>query len=50
MDATNALNHTNLATPSNNVTGGNAEQITNIAFNGNGYAMRRVQFSGTLNF
>ncbi|MBV9760121.1 MAG: TonB-dependent receptor [Acidobacteriaceae bacterium] len=50
MDATNALNHTNLATPSNNVTGGNAEQITNIAFNGNGYAMRRVQFSGTLSW
>jgi hypothetical protein len=50
MDATNALNHANLSTPSNNVTGGTAEQITNIAFNGNGYSMRRVQFSGTLNF
>ncbi len=50
MDATNALNHANLATPSNNITGGNAEQITNIAFNGNGYTMRRVQFSGTLSW
>jgi len=50
MDATNSLNHTNLSTPSNNVTGGTAEQITNIAFNGNGYTMRRLQFSGTLSW
>jgi hypothetical protein len=50
MDATNSLNHTNLATPSNNVTGGAAQQITNIAFNGNGYSMRRVQFSGTISW
>jgi hypothetical protein len=50
LDATNALNHTNLGGPSNNVTGGTAEQITNIAFNGNGYSMRRLQFSGTLSW
>ncbi|MGA8027288.1 MAG: carboxypeptidase regulatory-like domain-containing protein [Bryobacteraceae bacterium] len=48
LDSTNALNHTNLGGPSNNVTGGTAEQITNIAFNGNGYTMRRLQYSGTL--
>ena len=50
LDATNALNHTNLGGPSNTVTGGTAQQITNIAFNGNGYSMRRLQFSGTISW
>jgi hypothetical protein len=48
MDTTNTLNHANLSTPNNDITSPSAGQITNIAFNGNGYTMRRVQFSGTL--
>jgi hypothetical protein len=50
LDTTNALNHTNLGSPNNDITSGSAGQITNIAFNGNGYTMRRLQFSGTLTF
>jgi hypothetical protein len=50
MDATNALNHANLDLPNNNVQSANAGQITNIAFNGNGYTMRRVQYSGVFTF
>jgi hypothetical protein len=46
MDATNALNHTNLGLPNNDITSAMVGQITNIAFNGNNYSMRRVQFSG----
>ncbi len=47
LDSTNALNHTNLAGPNNDITSGSVGQITNIAFNGNGYTMRRLQYSGT---
>ncbi len=47
LDSTNALNHTNLASPNNDITSGSVGQITNIAFNGNGYTMRRLQYSGT---
>jgi hypothetical protein len=50
MDATNSLNHTNLDQPNNNVQSGNAGQITNIAYNGSGYSMRRVQFGGILSW
>lgn len=50
MDSTNFLNHTNLSTPNNDITSPSAGQITNIAFNGNGGQMRRLQFSGTLNW
>jgi hypothetical protein len=48
-DATNAFNHTNLGQPNTNVLDTNAGQITNTAFGGS-YLMRRMQFSGTLNF
>ena len=50
MDATNSLNHTNLDLPNADVTSASAGQITNIAFNSNNYTMRRVQFSGVLNW
>jgi adhesin HecA-like repeat protein len=50
MEATNALNHTNLDNPNGDVQSGSAGQITNIAFNGNGYTMRRVQFAGVINW
>jgi len=46
MDATNSLNHTNLDNPNTDVTSGSAGQITNIAFNGAQYSMRRLQYSG----
>ncbi|MFZ0594802.1 MAG: carboxypeptidase regulatory-like domain-containing protein [Bryobacteraceae bacterium] len=50
MDTTNTLNHANLDLPNNNVQSASVGQITNIAFNGNGASMRRVQFSGVLNW
>ncbi|MGI8960087.1 MAG: TonB-dependent receptor domain-containing protein [Bryobacteraceae bacterium] len=50
MDATNALNHTNLDNPANDVQSANAGQITNIAFNGNGATMRRLQYSGVFSW
>jgi hypothetical protein len=54
MDATNALNHTNLAGPGSglntDVQSASAGQITNIAFSNNQGSMRRIQFSGVLNF
>ena len=50
MDATNALNHTNLDNPNTDVTSGSAGQITNIAFNGASYSMRRVQYSGVFSW
>ena len=50
MDATNSLNHTNLDNPNANVQSGNAGQITNIAFNGNGATMRRLQYSGVISW
>ncbi len=48
-DATNIFNHTNLDVPNNNVTSATAGQITQTAFGGS-YNLRRLQFSGTLNF
>ncbi len=48
MDATNALNHTNLDQPNADVQSTNAGQITNIAFSNNQGSMRRVQYSGVL--
>lgn len=48
-DATNAFNHTNLGQPNTNVLDANAGQITNTAFGGS-YLMRRMQFSGTVNW
>jgi hypothetical protein len=51
MDSTNFFNHTNLGTPNNNITSGSAGQITGIAFGGNnGIGMRKLQFSGKINF
>jgi hypothetical protein len=55
MDATNAFNHANLDLPNGgssnpDITSAVGGQITNIAFNGNGYTMRRVQFSGTFSW
>ncbi len=50
MDATNALNHTNLDLPNGDVQSANAGQITNIAFNGNGATMRRLQYSGVISW
>lgn len=50
FDATNALNHTNLDLPNNDVQSSTAGQITNIAFNGNNYSMRRIQYSGVFNW
>jgi hypothetical protein len=50
MDATNALNHTNLDNPNSNIQSSSAGQITNIAFNGNGASMRRLQYSGVFTF
>ncbi|MDQ2843801.1 MAG: TonB-dependent receptor [Acidobacteriota bacterium] len=50
MDATNALNHTNLDNPNTDVTSGSAGQITNIAFNGASYSMRRLQYSGVFSW
>jgi hypothetical protein len=50
MDATNFFNHTNLDNPNADVQSASAGQITNIAFNGNGYTMRRVQYSGVFSW
>jgi hypothetical protein len=50
MDATNAFNHTNLDQPNADIQSANVGQITNIAFSNNQGAMRRVQFSGVLNW
>ncbi|MDQ2844224.1 MAG: TonB-dependent receptor [Acidobacteriota bacterium] len=50
MDATNSLNHTNLDNPNTDVTSGSAGQITNIAFNGASYSMRRLQYSGVFSW
>jgi len=48
-DAQNLFNHTNLGIPNNDVTSPSAGQITGTAF-GNGYQMRRLQYSGTINW
>ncbi len=50
MDATNALNHTNLGPPNADVQSANAGQITNIAFSNNQGSMRRVQYSGVISW
>ncbi|HSU61556.1 MAG TPA: TonB-dependent receptor [Bryobacteraceae bacterium] len=50
MDATNAMNHTNLDNPNFDIQSANVGQITNIAFNGNGYTMRRLQYSGVFSW
>jgi hypothetical protein len=50
LDATNSLNHTNLDNPNTDVTSSTVGQITNIAFNGNGATMRRLQYSGVFNW
>lgn len=50
MDSTNALNHTNLNTPNLDITSPSVGQITNIAFNGNGATMRRLQYSGVFSW
>jgi hypothetical protein len=49
-DATNVFNHANLGNPNNNVTDPHAGQITSLAFVSNGGGMRKLQFSGTINF
>jgi hypothetical protein len=46
-DAQNAFNHTNLGMPNANVTDPHAGQITSLA---NNYQMRRLQFSGRIDF
>jgi hypothetical protein len=46
-EAYNVLNHTNLGMPADNVTAGNAGQITSIAF---GSQMRRLQYALRLDF
>lgn len=48
-DSTNFFNHTNLGQPNNSILDTKAGQITQTAFGG-GYLMRRLQFSGTVNF
>jgi hypothetical protein len=50
LDAVNSLNHTNLDLPNADVTSSTVGQITNIAFNGNGATMRRLQYSGVINW
>ena len=50
LDATNALNHANLGPPNASITDSNVGQITSIAFQSNGGAMRRVQYSGTFSW
>jgi hypothetical protein len=47
MDAANAFNHTNLGMPNANITDQFAGQITSLASQ---YQMRRVQFSGRIDF
>jgi hypothetical protein len=46
-DASNSFNHTNLGLPNSNVTDPFAGQITGLA---NGSQMRRLQFSGRIDF
>ncbi len=46
-DASNAFNHTNLGLPNANITDPFAGQITGLAA---GYSMRRLQFSGQIDF
>jgi outer membrane receptor protein involved in Fe transport len=46
-DASNAFNHANLGSPNNNILDPKAGQITSLVGT---YQMRRLQFSGTINF
>ncbi len=46
-DATNVFNHTNLGTPNADVQSATVGQITQTAF-GNGYQMRRIQYTGSI--
>jgi hypothetical protein len=48
-DSTNVFNHTNLGLPNTNIDQANVGQITGLAAGTGGY-MRRLQFSGTVNF
>jgi Carboxypeptidase regulatory-like domain len=49
LDSTNALNHTNLGSPNADLQSPTVGQITQTAQGGN-YNMRRIQFSGSINF
>lgn len=49
IDSTNTFNHTNLGMPNADIQSGNVGQITQTAQGGN-YNMRRLQYSGTINF
>ncbi len=49
VDSTNFLNHANLGLPNADIQSGNTGQITSLAESGN-YQMRRLQFSGSINF
>lgn len=49
VDTTNTFNHTNLGMPNADIQSGNVGQITQTAQGGN-YNMRRIQYSGTINF
>jgi len=46
VNTTNTFNHTNLNNPKSDIQSANVGQITNIAYNGNGATMRRLQYSG----
>ncbi len=46
-DATNVFNHTNLGLPNQDVQSSTVGQITGTAF-GNGYLMRRIQYTGSI--
>ncbi len=48
-DSTNSFNHTNLGLPDQNVQSPTAGVITSTAF-GNGYQMRRMQYSGSFSW
>ncbi len=50
MDATNSFNHANLDNPNADLQSATAGQITNIAFNGSGASMRRLQYSGVFSW
>jgi hypothetical protein len=48
LDTTNVFNHANLGGPNSDVQSATAGQITSLAFGGGN--MRRLQYSGTINF
>ncbi len=49
VDTTNTFNHTNLGLPNPDIQSGSVGQITSTAQGGN-YNMRRIQYSGSINF